>query len=459
MDRGNSIINTTADPTALLTNNASLIYDSIFNNDVTHIGNESKRNFREHIKMNFFTITPEQQASNIGWGTEISFVFPKQRLITRQFNLEVNWAPGSLVDSTQAQPYPARTLQPGEYIRYVPFAPVTMFQEKYNILFHGGNTRAIQKLLFSTDIIRKYLSLHPIDRQQWLYNLGSEKSNSERQFDFFNGVTHQLPLEELYFDQRKHEARSAFIPSAFTSQFELHFVLAPANSYVLQTNIARAADIVLPIPTIKLTVMMDEVGPTLFNQIRENMYFSKPIQEMHFVHVENPSPIAIPISNIAQDVSFDITKLTTKDVRSVYFFITTDNHLNASGTGASLYQLQPYDFEGNCLKINSFRFTIQNTNATIPISDNQNRHVSRQFFSPMSTKNVLSKGFVYFYNFGEFPWDRNVSSGSQNMNSKTNYNIVVNVPPTSVLYYMYFYFDTENIMTVQNSDIAPALII
>jgi len=252
----------------------------------------------------------------------------------------------------------------------------------------------------------------------------------------------------------------AFIPSAFTSQFELHFTLAQSPGYVLQTNIARLTDIILPIPQIRLTAMMDEVGPSLFNTIRDTKYFTQPVSELHFVHVEAPSPIQLPILSppAAQDVYFDLTKLTTKDVRSLYFFIASDQHLNASNTGAYLYNLDPFNFD-NFLQINNFRFTIQNTNATIPQTDIQNRAVNRQFFSPLPHKNNLAKGFLYHYNFAEFWSNRNISSGSNNLNSKTNYNLVINLPPISTAYYLYIYFDTENLMTQQNSDIAPALTI
>lgn len=449
-----TINNTTIDTTALLASNVSPIYNHI-TSDLHFFSEKPKMNSRERIAQNFYQVTPEQNQVNIAWQGPLQFICPKLRMICRSIGIEVRTPPITFVDSTQVPPTP-RVLALGEYCQFVPYFLLQLFQGRQALIHHGGQSRLVQRASLEHEIVSDLTFENLVDYEQKHKNMGGGPywTPAKREAAVLSGNTFSAELTDIFFNQNKHNEKYPIIFSAFAAQFSISFTLSDPT-YLLQTNIVNKADIVFPVPTIVLNFRLEEVGPTLFNQLKNQHYFNKALDYSHFVQYTTVAKI--PIATGLSSYVANLQQLSSSDLRNLFFYITdeTENVPSTTSDNLAPYNNRPFE-AANYYKINSFYFTINNVQASIEQTHDQNMNQLKLKYN----LKALPRIYLYFNTYTEMPRysnGNNISAGSNNLGSKQNYNLVIKFDTLPSNKYLHIRMAVENLLVKQNSDISPVL--
>lgn len=437
--------NITLEGVGALGSNVSVMTDKIFSPNALFVsGKNSHMAYRTHLPYNFYEIEPDNVPYT--YNNNVIFTIPKNRLIIRGMYLQVRFLPGSLQNVNVPRP-----IADGEYIFLTPYAPLILFQENQTYVRSGGNSRTIHIFPFTIRILQNAIDSEVNFSYQDERNILGRNvtSHLEKENYFWEGGTFSIPLDMFYWDMQNAHHSNSFLPVGILSNLKLQLRLTNPSQFI-NSNIP-AADIVFPVPEIKLLLMTSELGATIYDNLITNYYTHVAHQEHNFVQMNYISDVfQVPVGKT--DYVVEISKLLSLDTRRIFFFLAPSDH-SVGIEGVLNYNNDPFNFK-KCWPIESFYFSIQNTVATISQSDYQNRKILRDWYC----KGVRAeKDNLYFYSFAEFPKNFLKSSGSKNLSAQLQYYLKMEFTAIPAGYSLQIYVETENIMVQNNMDLTPLI--
>ena len=323
----NNVIQTQAQ----ISQNNSPLYDAIFEEGHTHIGEQASVAYMEHKELNFFEQLPIQSTQNaVNWGDVINFEIPKTRSILNGMTMRVRFPPANLITTSTGVARTFGTLAGGyaEQCMLAKYAALMVFQKQQ--LLHLNQTQEIQQ--FHPSIQRYRNTVGNTEYQNggevwtWEDNLGANQTHAQKQaamFGTWNGTNwvnldaygqtnyqeFTYELSELYWDQNKHDGMGGFFPMGFSSALNIALTLAQPQN-IINTNIVTKTDIVQLVPLVSIYLNFEEVGVTMYQHMLLSRYPKS--RMINFVDIVVVPPIPLPISTtLINPVTVDLSKLIT----------------------------------------------------------------------------------------------------------------------------------------------------